>query len=254
MLKIFILIYCCLSVSGIHAQGLNASDPIYIERPADTGVHRYTAHNTIFKLGYDIMYEYSLTKGDSVYAAGRIRMVVSDNPRSVLRKGREYPQTIIRYEYLDNAGQVVNSEETGVIDNKVNIWLHPPRSDLFKILELDPFPFICFADSMREWHWVLEVGPSWSDERWKSWTTSVQDTFTYRPGSEKLIATAFGMLPCRETNAKGVSELGTTFQQLFFHPLYGFVEMKWTNIDGSRLWMKLVAMERLPIDTGVFKE
>lgn len=237
----------------IHAQGWNGSDPFYIEHPPDTGVHRYTVQNTVFKLGNDFLYDYSFTKGDSVYAAGRVRIVVSDNPHSVLRKTGEYPQTIIRYEYLDNAGQVANSEETGVVDNKVNIWLHPPRSNLFKILELDPFPFICFADSIREWHWVLEIGPTWSDDRWKSWTTLVQDTFTYRRGGDQLITTAFGMLPCREINAKGLSELGTTFLQMLFYPPYGFLEMRWTNIDGSKLVMKLVKMEKMPDDTGALK-
>ena len=37
-----------------------------------------------------------------------------------------------------------NSETTGLIENQKMIWMHPPRSDKFSILEYFPFPEINF--------------------------------------------------------------------------------------------------------------
>ncbi len=37
---------------------------------------------------------------------------------------------------------------TGVIENKKQVWLHPPRAKYYKILELAPFPYVNFVDTV----------------------------------------------------------------------------------------------------------
>ena len=53
----------------------------------------------------------------------------------------------------------------------MNIWLHPPREGLFKILEINPFPYIKYPLEIgNSWEWdFLEPGSNWGDERWLTW-------------------------------------------------------------------------------------
>lgn len=56
-----------------------------------------------------------------------------------------FNQTPLKYKL----GNRKNYSTSGVIENEANIWIHPPRDGLFKILELNPFPFVKFPLEKR---------------------------------------------------------------------------------------------------------
>ncbi len=75
------------------------------------------------------------------------------------RQTPDYNQTAISYEYFINNGISYTKEVTGAIENKMNVWIHPPRSNFFKILELNPFPYIKTPYKIgTKWNWKLQIG------------------------------------------------------------------------------------------------
>lgn len=61
-------------------------------------------------------------------------------------------QTQAWYGYQGAFDTIQNFEISGIIENKMNVWLHLPRSEMFRMLEINPFPFIKFPP---------EVGAVW---------------------------------------------------------------------------------------------
>jgi hypothetical protein len=142
-------------------------------------------------------------------------------------------QAGISYVYLDNNGHTFI---TGLIENKKNIWFHPPREYLFKILQLNPYPYITYPIEIgHSWNWKLQIGGSWGDKRWNQWDGGVVFSYKYSIVGKKTIKTNFGNLDCFVIDSEGVSELGTTKLTSFFNTRYGFVKLDYTNIDNSKL-------------------
>jgi hypothetical protein len=133
-----------------------------------------------------------------------------------------------------------NITTTGLIENELNIWLHPPREYLFKILELNPFPYIKSPIEIgHTWEWKLKIGGQWGDKRWKEWTGNIENKYQYRiVGIEKL-KTTLGTLDCYIVESQAVSELGITKLKSYFNERYGFVRLEYTNIDNSKIEMNL---------------
>lgn len=158
-----------------------------------------------------------------------------------------YNQTIIEYTYyMNNGGKCNLTSSTGVIENAKNIWMHPPRSLLFRILELNPFPFIQAPyEKGNAWTWSLKIGDSWSDSRWKEWEGVIENQYFYEITEENVpIPTPLGELRCYKIDSRAESELGKTYLTAYFHEKYGFVKWDYTNIDGSRIFIELKEVKR----------
>lgn len=147
-----------------------------------------------------------------------------------------YYQTAISYQYQEKAPYSMS----GVIENKANIWMHPPRDDYFKILELNPFPYIKAPYEIgTQWNWNLQIGSQWGDKRWKTWEGNITNNYQYKITDKKVISTAFGNLECLVIESIAKSSLGETTLTAFFHDKYGFVKLDYTNIDGSKTLLEL---------------
>lgn len=46
-----------------------------------------------------------------------------------------YSQTLIAYQYFTKQGKANFESGTGIIENKGNVWLHPPIDKYFRIIE-----------------------------------------------------------------------------------------------------------------------
>ena len=148
----------------------------------------------------------------------------------------DYNQTVISYKYEEDAP----FSASGVIENEGNIWMHPPRDDYFKILELNPFPYIKAPYEVgTKWKWNLLIGSQWGDERWKTWEGNIQNNYEYEITDTKTISTAFGDLECFVVKSKANSSLGETGLTAYFHKKYGFVRLHYTNINGSKTLLEL---------------
>jgi hypothetical protein len=233
-------------------QELFLDNGVYAEKviKGDSSSHRYSVDNGIFKIyrvfTYRCTYEAAMpvigTDSLSLGAIDSIQLTVTDDLHAFLPADSQYSQTVIRYDCFDYSGKLISSEETGVIDNRMNIWLHPPRSGDLRILEINPFPFVLWSDTMQSWNWPLSVWESWSDRRWKTWTGILKIKNSYEKFNNEVIATKWGRLECRVINAVGFSIIGKTSLRTYFHPVYGFLRLEYETINGARLILQLVDM------------
>ena len=130
---------------------------------------------------------------------------------------------------------------TGVIENKKNIWMHPPRTKFFRINQLNPYPFIQFPINVGEkWSWNLKIGGHWGDNRWAEWKGNVEVKSDYEITEKTTRQTRLGILDCYRVECVGNSPLGITHLTYYFNPEYGFIYMEYTNIDKSKTILELI--------------
>ena len=135
-------------------------------------------------------------------------------------------------------------EMTGAIENEMNVWIHPPRSNFFKILELNPFPYIKSPYQIgTKWNWKLEIGDHWADKRWLEWKGGIENNYDYEIKEKKNISTKLGNLECYIIHSKAKSRIGETELISYFNPNFGFVKLEYKNIDGTKTILELEKVE-----------
>ena len=233
--------------------------------------NRYNQDNSIYQVGkkFTFMYEYRdkigskmlMAKADTVSQNGDAWKLVpaeKRNDESVLQitlsvvpglmpfiqMFPDYNQTVILYDFKMAGGSSWNNEMTGVIENRKNVWLHPPRSGLFKVLELNPFPYIKQPISVgAEWTWKLEFGEQWADKRWLLWKGKNENSIHYKVTGKSVISNKLGNLKCYVVESEAKSALGSTKLVAYYNEEFGFVQLHYTNIDKSSLTLKLQSVE-----------
>ncbi len=175
-----------------------------------------------------------LDSTDSSTIKSVIIEVANGNPMTQLDP--DYNQTTLFYKLEDSN----EFEMSGAIENEGNIWIHPPREKYFRILELNPFPYIKAPYEIgTKWTWNLRIGDQWADERWKIWEGYIENKYQYEITDKRTIKTNLGNLECYiiESNAK--SRIGETELIAYFNPKFGFVKLNYTNIDRSKTNLEL---------------
>ncbi|MCG8372584.1 MAG: hypothetical protein MI700_03585 [Balneolales bacterium] len=221
-----------------------------------TDVNRFNYNNQVFKVGnqFRYSYEYISTEGDTLafqFTEGEewefvpsgaperitgISISVNDGLSPFDQWYPDYNQTVISYTYEPQESY----NATGAIENEANVWIHPPRQGLMKILELNPFPYVEYPlEILNDWSWSVQIGNSWADERWATWDSTLTNTATYQLLSRETKETRFGELVVYTINAEAVNEIGSSEAEFEFSEPYGFLEMRFINIDGSRLTLTL---------------
>ncbi|UOK41699.1 MULTISPECIES: hypothetical protein [Flavobacterium] len=156
----------------------------------------------------------------------------------------DYNQTAIGYVYLMKNGKSFSMEITGAIENEMNVWIHPPRSKFFEILELNPFPYIKAPYKIgTKWNWKLKIGDHWSDKRWLEWKGEIENIYDYEIINKTNISTKLGNLECYVVNAKAKSKIGETELVSYFNPNFGFVKLEYKNIDGTKTVLEIEKVE-----------
>jgi hypothetical protein len=259
----FIFICSQIFSQSIDTLNFNYNEGIYTEKTSDTiSETRYTDDNLIYKANnkYIFSYKYIDNTGkiflyertknewrfipiDSISNNTVVNIELSVKPDFGLfvKYKSTYEQSVIRYLYLSQDDKVLASESTGLIENLKNIWMHPPRTDLFKILELNPFPFIQFPSKKdKNWNWKLIIGKAWSDSRWKLWEGQITNNYSYTiEDTNKTFSSPQGEIKCLVIKSVANSEIGSTFLTAYFSDIYGFVYLEYTNIDNSKIILKL---------------
>ncbi len=243
---------------------------VFVEQfpPYNTGDNRYTEDNITYTAGVTFTYNYRFldregkeflhrnlegaeleankaweqvpmanADGSAVHS---VQMTVLHGLQGLDLMKPGYNRTVVQYDYLTAEGKTNYSEVTGMVENAKNIWMNPPRSKQFRILELNPAPFVQAPYAVgNKWAWTKMIGSFWSDERWAEWDGNLINTYQYEITDFKTVNTQFGELECYEITAKAQNELGNTAMVALFNPDFGFVEMNYTNIDGSKIVMQL---------------
>ena len=158
---------------------------------------------------------------------------------------KDYNQTVEEFYFpLDGQRSKVPLSMSGIVENERNLWMHPNRDCLLQVLELNPFPYIQYPIKKgKTWKWKLTIGSHWGDERWKTWTGSIVNKYKYKiTETDCEVVTPMGTLPCVKVEAMAKSRIGKTRLTAYYNDTYGFVKMDNTNIDGSRIEIKLVGI------------
>lgn len=229
--------------------------------------NRYNHNNKIYKVGRKFSFNYyyedkngnkllmtqSKVKSDRTYdwkfeniekqdsnSVNQIILKVKSGLSPFIQNYPDYNQTVILYEFQMTNGEFWNNEMTGVIENSKNIWMHPPRTDLFKILELNPFPYIKAPYEVgNKWNWQLNFGDHWADKRWLEWKGENLNKYNYEIIDKTTITTKLGKLECYVIESEATSNLGSTKLTSYFNETYGFVKLDYTNIDRTKIIIEL---------------
>ena len=157
------------------------------------GKERYMRYERIPKQGYEL----TETGDTNTYTYYKADFSFSDvfNPKDscinryllkVACSGRgfrkDYDQTVEEFYFLlDDQRSKLPLSMSGIVENERNLWMHPNRSCLFRVLELNPFPYIQYpVEKGRKWKWKLTIGSHWGDERWKTWTGGIVNKYKYK--------------------------------------------------------------------------
>jgi len=241
-------------------------DGIWVEKFDSTNVDssRYNHNNTIFKENTSFIYSFKHLTKDNQRLSFKYVDSISDwkfEPYYIKKDGLfekvsitvtkglgqmsrgipDYNQTVLSYSYLTHNDFAPFGSTSGVIENERNVWMHPPRDKYFKILEMNPFPYIKAPYKVgNHWNWKLKIGEFWSDPRWLPWNGLVENNYTYDIIDKSRLKTALGSLNCFVIKSKATSRLGKTELISYFHMKYGFVRLDYLNIDGSKTILELV--------------
>ena len=260
---ICLMMFACKSQNKVQTYEIY-DDGIAIEKfdSLNKDENRYNSDNQIYKtwktFTFRYYYEdksgvkYLMTKdtlGNDNIDTWKFEKVDLKNPKSVsqiimtvtyglkpfIQSDTSYDQTVIKYDYKLNSGEFWNTEKTGLIENEKNIWMHPPRTGFFKILEINPFPYIKEPFVIgNKWKWKLEFGDYWSDKSWLEWKSENENLYDYEIIQKLLLKTKLGELECYVINCVAESKLGKTKLISYFNKIYGFVKLDYTNIDGTK--------------------
>ena len=258
---------------------LALEDGLYVEKfaPEVTDENRYNSNNTIYKPCRAFIYDYyyedlngdkfliEREKGDDSFDTDdrqKWSFVPKDEPnrrtvvqvKKTVRSGLEpftdvipdYNQTIIKFSGIQKNGKCKEREETGLIENEMNVWTHPPRYGLFAMLEFAPFPFIQAPYEIGN-TWIFDYitinGENWSDPRWLEFEGQINIVSAYEITDIKTINTAFGELECYEITGIATNPHGEATLIAYFNTTRGFVKLDYTNIDGTKMMLELVEID-----------
>ncbi|WBO85886.1 hypothetical protein [Hymenobacter yonginensis] len=140
------------------------------------------------------------------------------------------------------ANKTASTEWSGVRENTVGVWIHPPRFDRYVILRVSPFPEVKLPFVKgQEWDWELAVGEQWANPAWGVWKGDMLVKSHYRAIGEQVVTTPLGRLACQRVAAVSRCSQGSSTLNLLFHPRYGFVELDYQTIDSKILKIRLLS-------------
>jgi len=129
---------------------------------------------------------------------------------------------------------------TGVVENRKNIWIHPPRSDFFRILETCPFPYVKLpVETGKTWSDQIAPGEWWGSPVWMEWEGPLLFNLTYTITGNRMVDTEAGSFRCWVIEGKGTSEKGDTQLTSYFNEDVGFVQLTYTTINHLTINLKL---------------
>lgn len=236
---------------------------IFVEKfaPEITDENRYNLDNLIYKVGRTFVYDYvykdkageefyfeggrdgwnfAPVGTDRYYVVKQVHIRVLNGLQPMIEQIPDYNQTLLNFTCPPNTDYTIS----GVVENYRNVWMHPPREALFRILELNPFPFIQAPYEVGHvWDWELDVDNKWGDPRWVTWEGPLTNKYNYTITDKKMVTTPLGELECFVINSTAKNKLGQTELIANFNIEYGFVNLDFTNIDGSKIEMTLAEIQ-----------
>ena len=168
----------------------------------------------------------------------------------------DYYQTVAQYAYFvpkDEGEALWPRTYSGIIENDVNVWMHPFRAHCyFRLLQLSPYPYIKRNLEIGDkWYWDLTTGNHYDCESWGTWEGGIKNEYEYYI-TEKgiLLETELGELACDVVVGNGIGDLGPTKLVSYFNEKYGFVRLEYKNVNNSEMVIDLVGVMEEGEDTN----
>ncbi|SIQ27077.1 hypothetical protein SAMN05880574_10931 [Chryseobacterium sp. RU37D] len=145
------------------------------------------------------------------------------------------------FEKLENGKVIqIHDEITGLITKSDLTWIHPPRFESFRILELNAFPY--YKKNSKTWIKSITFGSEWGNEKWVTWEGFKTSTSNYTK-SETPVEFILGdkKIECIEIQATTtIPNIGKTNSVFHYNEKYGFVRMIFTTINDKNIEFKLI--------------
>jgi hypothetical protein len=234
----------------------NSNNKIFISRKvftykptfSDSAGTKYCAVFYNEKCGVDnqipcIDWRYSKTSAveSESYPITSIRLYIYENK---LSNSLSETQTLVKYDYYNNSDQIFLGEQTGIVEDSVQVFIHPPRSYAFAITEFNPFAaFRLPLHIGKKWRSFIDF-PIFFVKKAKLRgfvaTDPIHFDFDYEVTGQTEIDTKLGKLICMVVHAVGTSTIGVTASTFYYNEQYGVVDAIYENIDKSTLRLQLL--------------
>ncbi|WP_179349148.1 hypothetical protein [Winogradskyella pacifica] len=195
--------------------------------------YKFDLDNVVYPINREVLYQCTIEHSNSVLDTNLryVRMIIQGTTKPFSSFDPTYSQTVVKFEYLDHNKKQITRERTGLVENKINIWLHPPRQTDLHVLQLSAFPYIKL-NAIKNWKWKL-VGTYGRYE-------SVQLTHHYKKNEERIYTSDLGQLKCVLVEAITKSRIGTTTAEFLYNDELGFVKMKFSTIEDTTITLEMI--------------
>jgi len=265
-LRLSLLFFFMTSFTAAFAQ----KDSLYIEpkRDNDKGINPFNYDNSIYIEGKTYLYDYIIVKEKDtlkyaitpnpdgskswkyvpaaqkdattvcylgIKTLGKIGPIMMDKP--------DYNQTEIFLYHYNPDLKPLETELTGVVENKENVWLHPFRFHAFEILQLSPFPYVKLPYRRGQtYHWKLNIGEQWQEFKAFNWKGNLNLDCTYIVKGRETLKLPFGPVSVIKIEGTANTEAGISRLTSYFSEQLGFVKLIYANLDGSSIILTLRAV------------
>lgn len=193
-----------------------------------------SAQDRIFAAGRVFRYAIEYSKGN-ISVRDTVRMEITGNGwKAAPQTSREM---VIHYSFAHLDTSIfrgmpdigwVSADTTGAVENEKTCWIHPPRHNQYRMLELAPFPRVDFPlEEGRQYRKILFISDGWGELS----DTKVYWNYTIRSGRDAVWQISATAEPRATPGA--INRLIFTFSER-----EGFLFMDYGFHDGTRILMK----------------
>lgn len=228
----YILVLICLSLSCTSKKNAVYFETIPNELVGDE--HRFDLDNKVYPINREILFENTIEKDDIVLdiELRYVRMTIQGTTKPFSNFDPDYSQTVYKFDYLDENKKLISSERTGLVENDVNIWFHPPRSNDLDVLQLSAFPYIKLNTS-KNWTWELEAGYAMYQD--------LNLIHSYKKQKPRMHELKMGQLSCVLIEATTKSQkTRTTNSEFLYHDELGFVKLKFFTVEDTVITLEMI--------------
>jgi len=148
--------------------------------------------------------------------------------------------------YILNPNKYSNSWD-GTLCSADTLFMHPPRDEQYRILQICPYPFLQFPLYIgKKWDWELNVGSQWCPSKILSWSVDELFTSKYEVIDTPDMQLPFGKATCYHIHATNHSKLGTSSTEFYYSFKYGFVKMDYHPLDSTEIIFDLLTTTNDP--------
>lgn len=258
--------FCCITMA-INVSVFAQKNDLYVETKLanDKGLNPYNYDNKIYVDGKTYVYEYFIVKGKDTlkYAivngtdGARSWRYVPKTQRDsntveylgikalgkigpIMMENANYKQTELFLFHYNADLKPLETELTGVIENKENIWLHPFRFHALEILQLSPFSYVKLPlTTGRTYDWNLDIGDKWPEFKAFDWKGKLTLNCKYTVQGKETLTLPIGTVQTIKVEGLADTSSGRSSLVSYFNDKYGFVKLVYHNLDGSTIIMTL---------------